>query len=122
MAVVLIVDDEPDVRLVARVVLASAGYDVREAASGEEALAQLTGPDLPDAVLLDVRMPGIDGWETLNRLRADQSELPVVIFTAHMAARQDAPNPWKGYEHFLTKPFDPDGLLQAVKQAIASGD
>ena len=122
MAVVLVVDDEPDVRLIARVVLSSAGYDVREAASGEEALEQLTGDELPDAVLLDVRMPGIDGWETLQRLRKDQTELPVVIFTAHLAAREDAPHPWKEYEHFLTKPFNPDALLGAVKQAIGAAD
>ena len=73
-------------------------------------------------MLLDVRMPGMDGWETLQRLRKDQTELPVVIFTAHLAARVDAPSPWKDYEHFVTKPFDPDTLLEAVRGAIASGD
>jgi CheY-like chemotaxis protein len=125
MAVVLVVDDEPDVRLVARLVLASAGYEVIEADSGEAALAHLQGDHRPDAVLLDVRMRGIDGWETLRRLRTDpsQSDLPVVIFTAQLSASKDAPNPWKDYEHFLTKPFDPDGLLAAVAQAIGpSGD
>jgi CheY-like chemotaxis protein len=125
MAVVLVVDDEPDVRLVARLVLTSAGYDVIEAESGEAALAHLEGDHRPDAVLLDVRMPGIDGWETLRRLRDDpaQSALPVVIFTAQLAASSDAPNPWKDYKHFVTKPFDPDGLLEAVAHAIGtSGD
>ncbi|MEY2430491.1 MAG: hypothetical protein QOC92_216 [Acidimicrobiaceae bacterium] len=122
MAVVLVVDDEPDVRLVARLVLTSAGYDVIEAESGEAALAHLQGDHQPDAVLLDVRMRGIDGWETLRRLRKDPShtELPVVIFTAQLSASRDAPNPWKGYEHFLTKPFDPDGLLEAVERAIGT--
>ena len=123
MAVVLVVDDEPDVRLVARVVLSSAGYDVLEAASGEEALAQLAIQPRPDAVLLDIRMKGIDGWETLKRLRSDtsQPEVPVVIFTAHLSARQDAPRAWREYEHFLTKPFEPDALIEAVKAAIDSG-
>lgn len=122
MALVLVVDDEPDVRLVARLVLTSAGYDVIEAESGEQALAHLEGEPRPDAVLLDVRMHGIDGWETLRRLRTDpaQSDLPVVIFTANIAARKDAPGQWKNYEHFLTKPFDPDGLLEAVQLAIGS--
>ena len=120
MALVLVVDDEPDVRLIARLVLTSAGYDVIEAESGEAALAHLEGDTRPDAVLLDVRMRGIDGWETLRRLRKDpsQSDLPVVIFTAQLSASKDAPNPWKDYEHFLTKPFDPDGLLEAVRAAI----
>ncbi|HEV3227707.1 MAG TPA: response regulator [Acidimicrobiales bacterium] len=122
MAVVLVVDDEPDVRLVARLVLTSAGYEVIEASSGEEALAYLDGDRRPDAVLLDVRMKGIDGWETLRRMRTDLAagDLPVVIFTAQLAARKDAPAPWKDYEHFLTKPFDPDGLLEAVRQAIGT--
>jgi CheY-like chemotaxis protein len=123
MALVLIVDDEPDVRLVARLVLASAGYEVREASSGEDALALLEGDERPDAVLLDVRMPGMGGWETLRRLRAgDDDGVPVVIFTAHLTARKEAPDEWRDYEHFLTKPFEPDALLDAVKQAIGSGD
>ena len=70
MPTVLIVDDEPDVRLVARLVLLSAGYEVLEASSGEEALAAIDGEPRPDAVLLDVRMSGIDGWETMRRLRS----------------------------------------------------
>jgi CheY-like chemotaxis protein len=124
VAVVLVVDDEPDVRLIARLVLTSAGYDVIEADSGEAALAHLEGDSRPDAVLLDVRMRGIDGWETLRRMRNDpsQSDLPVVIFTAQLAAAKDAPNEWKNYEYFLTKPFDPDGLLEAVRAAIGPQD
>jgi CheY-like chemotaxis protein len=124
VAVVLVVDDEPDVRLIARLVLTSAGYDVIEADSGEAALAHLEGDSRPDAVLLDVRMRGIDGWETLRRMRNDptQSDLPVVIFTAQLASAKDAPKEWKNYEHFLTKPFDPDGLLEAVRAAIGPQD
>lgn len=123
MPTVLVVDDEPDVRLVARLVLTSAGYDVHEASSGEEALSALFSDPRPDAVLLDVRMQGIDGWETMRRLRRDPSgrETPVVIFTANAGARSDAPGAWRDYEHILTKPFDPDGLLEAVAAAIARG-
>jgi len=124
MAVVLVVDDEADVRLVARVVLTSAGYDVIEAESGEAALAALEGDPRPDAVLLDLRMRGIDGWETLRRLRKEPSAstLPVVIFTAQLSSASEAPRPWKDYEHFLTKPFDPDGLLEAVRHALGPRD
>ena len=124
MATVLVVDDEPDVRLVARLVLTSAGYDVVEAASGEEALDALAAEPRPDAVLLDVRMKGIDGWETMRRLRNDPAGgvTPVVIFTANLAARQDAPGDLKDHEHILTKPFQPDLLLDAVEEAMRSGD
>jgi CheY-like chemotaxis protein len=117
---VLVVDDEPDVRLVARVILGSAGYEVVEAESGEAALARLDDGDVPDVVLLDVRMPGIDGWDVLGRVRAnpDLKGLPVVVFTAHVAARHEAPEPWREYEHFITKPFKPDELLGAVQAAL----
>jgi CheY-like chemotaxis protein len=121
---VLVVDDEPDVRLVARLVLTSAGYEVVEAASGEEALASIAGDARPDAVLLDVRMNGIDGWETMRRLRSDPSgrSTPIIIFTADASVRKEAPRAWRDYEHFLMKPFDPDGLLEAVEHAMQSGD
>ena len=124
MKVVLVVDDEPDVRLIARVVLTSAGYDVIEASSGEAALRCLEGDRRPDALLLDVRMGGIDGWETLRRLRKDHSAstLPVVIFTAQLSSASEAPRPWTDYEHFLAKPFDPDGLLEAVRAALGPED
>jgi CheY-like chemotaxis protein len=120
MALILVVDDEPDVRLVARVVLTSAGHQVIEAESGEAALTHLDSELAPDAVLLDVRMPGIDGWEVLRRLRSGDEGpvVPVVVFTAHLLARDDAPPEWRTYEHFLTKPFKPDELLEAVDAAI----
>lgn len=119
MAVVLVVDDEADIRLIARVVLTSAGHEVVEAASGEAALECMQARR-PDAVLLDVRMPGMDGWEVLDRLRDAQGELPVVIFTANLKARSEAPGEWQDYEHLLTKPFGPDQLLEAVETAIGS--
>jgi CheY-like chemotaxis protein len=122
MALVLVVDDEPDVRLVARVVLTSAGHEVIEAESGEDALDHLESDLSPDAVLLDVRMPGIDGWEVLRQLRSNEDGpvVPVVVFTAHLLARDDAPPEWRSYEHFLTKPFRPDELLEAVERAISA--
>ncbi len=116
------VDDEPDVRLVARVILEAAGYDVHEAPSGEDALATLFGGYLPDVVLLDVRMPGIDGWEVLRRLRERDDhlcELPVVIFTADIAMAEQAPVALREREFFLGKPFDPDDLVALVGQAGA---
>jgi CheY-like chemotaxis protein len=92
-----------------------------EAESGEMALARLEDGVVPDIILLDVRMPGIDGWEVLRRLRAndDLQALPVVVFTAHLAARQEAPEEWRTYEHFITKPFKPDELLGAVAGALS---
>jgi CheY-like chemotaxis protein len=114
---VLVVDDEPDVRLVTRVILEAAGYDVSEADSGEAALVALSADALPDVVLLDVRMPGIDGWEVLRRMRGEPGQLcdlPVVIFTADISFAEQAPIELAEREFFLGKPFDPDDLVELV--------
>ena len=79
---ILIVDDEPNVRLVFRTALEATGYLVTEAADGDAALAQLR--KLPtDLILLDLKMPVVDGMETLRRLRVAGDETPVVVITAH---------------------------------------
>lgn len=117
---VLVVDDEPDVRLVTRVILEAAGYEVEEVASGEAALEALDHGPMPDVLLLDVRMPGIDGWEVLRRVRDSPGrlcELPVVIFTADIASAELAPVELREREFFLGKPFDPDELIDLVGQA-----
>ena len=122
MGAVLVVDDEPDVRLVARVILEAAGYDVREADSGEAALHALDGGYRPDVLLLDVRMPGIDGWEVLHRLRFDPGhhcDLPVVVFTADISIAEQAPVELREREFFLGKPFDPDDLIRLIGVAAA---
>jgi CheY-like chemotaxis protein len=115
--VVLVVDDEPDIRLIARVVLTSAGHEVKEAGSGEEAVAQVDA-GRPDLMLLDVRMPGMDGWAVLDHVRDKHEGLPVVVFTADVRARAEARREWRPSEHLLVKPFGPDELLAAVDAAI----
>lgn len=120
MAGVLVVDDEADVRLVARVILEAAGHRVVEAESGEAALRQLESGAVPDVMLLDVRMPGIDGWEVLEHLRrnpGDFAELPVVIFTADISAASQAPVEFDAHESFLGKPFDPEDLVARIAAA-----
>ena len=122
MGAVLVVDDEPDVRLVARVILEAAGYDVREAHSGEAALHALDDGYRPDVLLLDVRMPGLDGWEVLHRLRFDpghHSDLPVVVFTADISIAEQAPIDLGEREFFLGKPFDPDDLIRLIGLAAS---
>lgn len=119
MGTVLVVDDEPDVRLIARMVLQADGFDVEEVATGEEALVSLDRRR-PDALLLDVRMPGMGGWEVLQRVRSDPalSGLPVVVFTADLGASSEAAEHLEDGEVLLTKPFRADDLLAAVRAAI----
>src|SRR5277367_375593 len=117
---VLIVDDEPNVRLMLETALASVGYEVIEAADGHAALELLRGPDFRcDLVLLDLLMPRIDGMELLRRLRALGNVVPVVILTAHGSIPEAVEAMKLGAIDFLTKPTTPDALRRVVADVIA---
>ena len=122
MALVLVVDDEPDVRLVARVVLTSAGHQVVEAESGEEALDHLESDLSPDAVLLDVRMPGIDGWEVLRRLEemGRFPRTPVVLLSAQVDAVTAARAVELGVHAHLAKPFSAAELSRVLGRLVTA--
>ena len=116
---VLVVDDEEDIRLLARITLQSAGFTVIEASSGYDALISVD-TEGPDAMLLDVRMPGMDGWEVLDRLKAQDrlDDLRVVVFSAHEMASASEKAREHGSSGFLTKPFLPEDLVTALNSAI----
>ncbi len=117
---VLIVDDEPDVRLIAQLSLANVGnMEVVEAAGGAEALA-LAVDHAPDVILLDVSMPGMDGPATLAALRADArtASIPVIFVTAHAMRSETDRFRALGARGVLTKPFDALGLPALVRQIL----
>jgi len=115
---ILIVDDEPNVRLVFRTALEATGYLVTEAADGDAALAQLR--KLPtDLILLDLKMPVVDGMETLRRLRDAGDETPVVVITAHGSVPDAVAAMKLGAVDFLPKPVSPVTLRAVVAGACA---
>ncbi len=117
-ASVLIVDDEPSIRLMFRTALESVGYVTQEAGDGPAALARLNESS-PDVMLLDLKMPGMDGMETLRRLRDAGHDTAVVIVTAH-GSIPDAVTAMKfGAVDFLTKPVTPDLLRRVVGDIVA---
>lgn len=114
---VLIVDDEPNVRLMLRTALESAGYRVLEAADGLGALSRL-GDGTCDLVLLDLRMPKLDGMETLARLRERGNLVPVVMLTAHGSIPDAVSAMRLGAIDFLAKPITPAELRSVVAEVI----
>jgi DNA-binding response OmpR family regulator len=116
---VLIVDDEPNVRLMLRTALQTAGYRVLEAADGLEALSLLRQTRC-DLILLDLRMPNVDGLSALYRLRERDDTTPVVVLTAHGSIPDVVTAMRLGAIDFLTKPMTPVELRAAVSAAIRS--
>lgn len=117
---VLVVDDEPDIRVLARVTLQSAGYRVIEASCGKDAL-EMTQTEGPDAMLLDIRMPEMDGWEVLEKLKGADllDDLRVVMFSAHEMASAPERVRERGAAGFLAKPFMPEDLVDAIGSAVS---
>lgn len=120
MTYVLVVDDEGPVRALLRDVLEMQGYDVREAVDGPAAVAAVA-EERPDAVVLDIMMPGLSGLEVLRgwRAHAGTSTMPVLLLTA----ANDDETTWAGWtagaNYYLPKPFDPDVLLQWIERILA---
>src|SRR5262249_34450261 len=110
---VMVVEDEPENRLFIGLMLRTEGYDVVEAEDGPAAFDLLTREEAPDLILLDVMMPGLNGWQVFERLRANEQwrEIPVVMLTA-LAQRADVERAVQlGVDGYLTKPFEPADLI-----------
>jgi two-component system response regulator GlrR len=116
-AEILLVDDDPDLLKLIGLRLSAAGYRVRNAESGEAALAQIA-VGRPAVVVTDLRMPGIDGMQLFEQINAQHPTLPVIILTAHGTIPDAVAATQRGVFGFLTKPFDPQDLLKKVAQAV----
>ena len=116
---VLVVDDDERLREYVRVNLEAEGYVVREAGSGQEALAAL-GEQSPDLILLDVMMPQVDGWETLRRIQEHTGvgAIPVIMFSGQVDEGSAGDATSRGAQGFIGKPFDPRSLIESTKQQL----
>ncbi|MBA2880318.1 nitrogen regulation protein NR(I) [Desulfosalsimonas propionicica] len=120
MAEILIVDDDVQLRQSFARLLGEEGYDVRMASSGEAGI-QAVEDHLPDLVVMDVRMPGIDGIETLQRIQAIDAKLPVVIMTAFGTTETAIEATKQGAFDYVLKPFDVGDMLKIIEQAVSAG-
>lgn len=115
---ILLVDDDPDLLRLISLRLTSAGYRVRTADSGEDALAAIA-VTRPALVITDLRMPGIDGMQLFDGIHRQHPALPVIILTAHGTIPDAVNATQRGVFGFLTKPFDSKELLQKVAAAVS---
>ncbi|MGH2786809.1 MAG: response regulator [Actinomycetota bacterium] len=115
---VLVIDDEPSIRVLVRMVLEEDGYTVLEAANGEKGL-DVAEQESPHLVLLDIRLPGIDGWEVLRRLRDREPPPVVVMMSAHSSEPTLRRAEREGSSGYLIKPFRHVELLEIVATGTA---
>jgi len=116
---ILIVDDESAIRLICRLNLGSSGYATFEAADGDTAVA-VARAERPDLILLDVMLPGKDGWQIAEQLASfeETRDIPILF----LSARSDRSDESRGYETggvgYITKPFDPVAMTDIVRDAL----
>jgi two-component system, cell cycle response regulator DivK len=118
---VLIVDDIEEQRDIYATLLGFHGYHVLEAEDGESAVALATR-DRPDVILMDVMLPGLDGWKATERLKSDPrtSMLPVIILTSRALSADVEKSSAAGADVYLSKPCDPRRILQEIQRLIGT--
>ncbi len=120
---ILVVDDQPVIRQIARSTLQSQGYEILEAATGEDALEIARG-ELPALILLDIRMPGMSGLEVCRILKKspDTSHIKIVMLTGELLAEDREEGFREGADEYFTKPFSPIQLLNKLRTLLGSGE
>jgi len=118
---VMVVDDEPDIVYLVSMMLDLRGYEVVTAHSGSECLEKLQ-EELPDLILLDLMMPIMDGWEVLDRIRADErlKSIPVVILTAKQLTADVVHKKAEYITEYLVKPITQEGLISVIEDIVSA--
>lgn len=119
---ILVVEDESDYRVILREFLGKAGYDVHEAATGEEGLALFRG-ESPDLLMLDVMLPDMTGFDFCAKIRGGKlrPQTPILFCTVRSAVSQLARGMKSGGTDYVLKPFVPEDLLARVRAALDAG-
>ncbi|MGZ4164592.1 MAG: response regulator transcription factor [Tumebacillaceae bacterium] len=117
MSHILVVDDEAPMRKLVRIYLENAGFSVMEAENGLDAI-QFMEKQLCHAVVLDLMMPGLDGWKTCSKLRAQSPDLPILMLTARADIEDKLTGFSTGADDYLTKPFDGRELVVRLQSLL----
>lgn len=120
MGTILIIDDDDQLRTSFRKLLTAEAYDVVEAASGETGIEKLVKGLVPDLVVLDIRLPGMNGTETFKKIHSMDSKLPVIIMTAYGTTETAIEAIKMGAFDYVLKPFEIPEMLETIKQALST--
>ena len=113
---ILVIEDHEENRRLLRDLLTSFGYELIEAVTGEEGLTAAE-TERPDLILMDIQLPGIDGYETTRRIKANPMlrNIPVIAVTSYALSGDDVKAFAAGCDAYVTKPFDPEELLDKIE-------
>jgi two-component system cell cycle response regulator DivK len=116
---ILAVDDQEDNRRILRDLLTSAGFEVIDAVTGEDAVA-VAESQRPDLILMDIQLPGIDGYEATRRIKANPAlrATPLIVVTSYALSGDEAKATAAGADGYVSKPFSPRALLAKVREFL----
>jgi len=119
---ILIVDDDPEITTLLALIMKHVGYEPVECNDATQAY-ELCAREMPDCILLDLMMPGIDGWKLLEIFRSSDglSDIPIVVLTGNVNADREQLTQ-QGVKGFLVKPFDPHILIKLVDRLLAEAE
>jgi two-component system cell cycle response regulator DivK len=116
---ILVIEDHEDNRRILRDLLTSAGYESIEAVTGEEGVA-LAEAHRPDLILMDIQLPGLDGYEATRRIKANPAlrQIPVIAVTSYALSGDEVKAKEAGCDAYVTKPFSPRALLAKIREYL----
>jgi len=116
---ILVVEDHEENRRIMRDLLTSAGYEMIEAVTGEDGVT-LAERERPDLILMDIQLPGIDGYETTRRIKANPAlrAIPIIAVTSYALSGDDVKAREAGCNDYVTKPFSPRALLGKIREYL----
>ena len=116
---ILLVDDEEDLRKMLKFRLEAVGYDVKEAADGQEGLDKAK-KEKPDLIILDLMLPKIDGYKVCRMLKFDEKykKIPIILFSARAQEKDKMIGKEMGADAYITKPFEPEALVGKIKELL----
>jgi len=116
---ILVVEDHEDNRRILRYLLNSVGYQVIEVVTGEEGVSAAEAQH-PDLILMDIQLPGLDGYEATRRIKADPSlrAIPIIAVTSYALSGDDVKAREAGCDAYVTKPFSPRALLAKIREYV----